>query len=241
MAREGRLRGDTTGNNLDTQLNFVPEMPEEVLKAGYTRVLNTIYDRRLEQYFARCWTLVQRLDRRRAPMPMATPLRLPEMLRFAGASLRQLLSPQGPAYLRFLSRVLTRHPAMLREAVTLAAKGYHLRKITEQVTAVDNFKQYLAHALEQLPADIARCAHEGHTRLHAYVHEVIAQIRRQYGTIMKIFGTTLTRRSPRFCVRSTPLCKQYTFLCPGVCHNRLVCSRIEGWEPARGLCCRDYR
>ena len=47
MEREGRLRGDTTGNNLDTQLNFVPEMPEEVLNAGYKRVLNTIYDRRL--------------------------------------------------------------------------------------------------------------------------------------------------------------------------------------------------
>jgi len=183
MAREGRLRGDTTGNNLDTQLNFVPEMPEEVLKAGYKRVLNTIYDRRLEQYFARCWTLVQRLDRRQAPMPMATPLRLSEMLRFAGASLRQLLSPQGPAYLRFLSRVLTRHPAMLREAVALAAKGYHLRKITEQITAVDNFKQYLVHALEHLQEDIARCANEGNTRLHAYVHEVIVQIRREYGTI----------------------------------------------------------
>jgi radical SAM superfamily enzyme YgiQ (UPF0313 family) len=183
LEREGRLRGDTTGDNLDTQLNFVPEMPEEVLKAGYKRVLNTIYDRRLEQYFARCWTLLQRLDRRRAPTPMATPVRLPEMLRFAGASLRQLLSPQGPAYLQFLSRVLTRRPALLREAVILAAKGYHLRKITEQITAVDNFKQYLAHALEQLHEDLARCTHEGHTRLHAYVQEVMAQVRREYGTI----------------------------------------------------------
>jgi hypothetical protein len=76
---------------------------------------------------------------------------------------------------------------MLREAVTLAAKGYHLRKITEQITAVDNFKQYLAHALEHLQEDIARCAHEGNTRLHAYVHEVIAQIRREYGTIHEDF------------------------------------------------------
>src|SRR5438093_5186025 len=183
LEREGRLRGDTTGDNLATQLNFVSEMPEEVLNAGYKRVLNTIYDRRLAQYFARCWTLVQHLDRSRAPTPMSTPLRPSEMLRFAVASLRQLVSPQGPAYLQFLSRVLTRHPAMLREAVTLAAKGYHLRKITEQITAVDNFKQYLAHALEHLHEDIARCAHEGHARLHAYVHEVIAQIRREYGTI----------------------------------------------------------
>ena len=47
LAREGRLRGDTTGDNLATQLNFVPEMPDAVLNAGYKRVLNTIYDRRL--------------------------------------------------------------------------------------------------------------------------------------------------------------------------------------------------
>src|SRR5437867_9405033 len=73
MAREGRLRGDTTGNNLDTQLNFVPEMPEALLKAGYKRVLNTIYDRRLANYFARCWTLLQNFDRRHAPKHMHTP------------------------------------------------------------------------------------------------------------------------------------------------------------------------
>jgi len=187
LAREGRLRGDTTGNNLDTQLNFVPEMPAALLTAGYTRVLNTIYDRRLEQYFARCWSLVQRLERRHAPTPMATPLRLSEMLRFTGASQRQLLSPQGPAYMQFLSRVLLHQPAMLREAFALAAKGYHLRKITEQITAVDNLKHYLTHALEQLQADMARYAQEGNSRLQVYVREVLAQVRREYGTIHEDF------------------------------------------------------
>ena len=183
MEREGRLRGDTTGDNLATQLNFVPEMPEEVLNAGYKRVLNTIYDRRLAEYFARCWTLVQHLDRSRAPTPMSTPLRPSEMLRFAVASLKQLVSPQGPAYLQFLSRVITHHPAMLREALGLAAKGYHLRKITEQITAVDNLKQYLAREIDHLQEEIARCAHDGHTRLTAYVHEVVSHVRREYGTI----------------------------------------------------------
>ena len=187
MAREGRLHGDTTGNNLDTQLNFVPEMPAARLKAGYTRVLNTIYDRRLQQYFARCWTLVQHLARSQAPRPMSTPLRLPEMLRFAIASLRQLVSPQGPAYLQFLSRVLTRHPAMLREAVTLAAKGYHLRKITEQITAVEHFKQYLAHQMDTWHADMARHAPADQQRLTAHAGEVVARVRREYRTIHKDF------------------------------------------------------
>ena len=43
---------------LGTHLNFVPEMPEEVLKAGYKWVLNTIYDRHLDNYFARCWASI---------------------------------------------------------------------------------------------------------------------------------------------------------------------------------------
>jgi hypothetical protein len=67
--------------------------------------------------------------------------------------------------------------------VPLVAKGYHLRKITEQVTAVDNFKQYLAREMDRLQEEIARCAHDGHTRLKAYVREVGAQVRREYATI----------------------------------------------------------
>jgi hypothetical protein len=183
LEREGRLRGETTGDNLATQLTFVPEMPAAVLKAGYMRVLNTIYDPRLAHYFARCWTLVQRLDRRRAPTPMATPLRPAELLRFVVASLKQLLSPQGPAYLQFLCRVLTRHPTMLREALGLAAKGYHLRKITAQITAVENLHQYLARAMDHLQAAIACSTHEGQTRLHAAVREVVAHVQREYATI----------------------------------------------------------
>jgi hypothetical protein len=183
LAREGRLRGDTTGNNVDTHLNFVPEMPEEVLKAGYLRVLNTIYDPRLAQYFARCWTLLHRLDRRQGPKPRHTPLRPAELLRFAVASLRQLVSKQGPAYVQFLSRVILHRPAMLREAFALAAKGYHLRAITEQVTAVEHLHQYLAHAMVHLHDEMARRAHEGHTHLHASVREVVAQVRREYGRL----------------------------------------------------------
>jgi radical SAM superfamily enzyme YgiQ (UPF0313 family) len=187
MAREGRLRGDTTGNNVETHLNFVPEMPAEVLTAGYLRVLNAIYDRRLAQYFARCWTLVQRLERRHAPTPMHTPLRLSEMLRFAVASLRQLVSPQGPASLQFLCRVLMHHPDMLWEALALAAKGYHLQKITAQITAVEHLKRSLAQTIDQLHDELARRAPAGPQRLNAYVREVVAQVRREYGMIHQDF------------------------------------------------------
>ena len=187
MEREGRLRGDTSGNNVDARLNFVPEMSEEVLNGGYKHVLNTIYDGRLEQYFARCWTLLQQMDRSGAPRPMHTPVRPTEIIRFAVASLGQLVSRQGPALLRFLRRVITRRPDMLWEAFTLAAKGYHLRKITEQVTAVDNLKQHLARESDHLREEVARCAQDGSIRLRAYARKVVVQVRREYSMIHEDF------------------------------------------------------
>ncbi|MBI3442888.1 MAG: B12-binding domain-containing radical SAM protein [Candidatus Sungbacteria bacterium] len=183
MEREGRLRGDTTGNNLDTRLNFVPEMDEHILTAGYKRVLNAIYDRGLDNYFARCWTLLQHLDRSRAPRPMHTPLRPTEIMRFALASLRQLLSPQGPAYLRFLSRVITHHPDMLWEAFALTAKGYHLHKIMEQVTAVDDLRQYLTMTISSLHDAATRRIPETRERMEASARDIISRIRKDYQTI----------------------------------------------------------
>jgi hypothetical protein len=44
-------------------------------------------------------------------------------------------------------------------------------------------KQYLAHAMEQLPEDMARCAHEGNTHLKIYVREVLAQVWKEYSMI----------------------------------------------------------
>jgi hypothetical protein len=75
------------------------------------------------------------------------------------------------------------HPDMLWEAFVLAAKGYHLRIITEQVTAVAHVHQHLAHAMAHLQDDLARRAHEGPARLHASVREVVAQVQREYGMI----------------------------------------------------------
>jgi len=48
---------------------------------------------------------------------------------------------------------------------------------------VDNLKQYLAREMDHLQEEIARCAHEGHARLTAYVHEVVSHVRKEYGTI----------------------------------------------------------
>ncbi len=61
LQREGRLLKESTGNNVSITLNFETEMDREVLIEGYKRVLTTLYDPTLKNYFERCWTLLRNL------------------------------------------------------------------------------------------------------------------------------------------------------------------------------------
>ena len=94
-----------------------------------------------------------------------------------------MLSRQGPAYLRFLLRVLRERPAMIPEAIRLAIMGFHFEKITRQTIAADDFRRYLETELEKFNARIV-----GLTRTHrasvedagAYVREVLSGVRSRY-------------------------------------------------------------
>ncbi|HVR30754.1 MAG TPA: B12-binding domain-containing radical SAM protein [Thermoanaerobaculia bacterium] len=138
LEREGRLLAESTGNNVEITLNFEPELDREVLISGYRRVLETLYDERLETYFERCWTLLSRLGDR--PRPRRA-LGAVELRALARSLYRQLLSRQGPAYLKFLARTLIHRPALLDQAVRLAIKGLHFRKFTAQTLYAHEFHE----------------------------------------------------------------------------------------------------
>ncbi len=57
LIREGRLLGDTNGDNVSIDLNFIPKMNRELLLAGYCRVLETIYSKK--EYFKRIDTFLK--------------------------------------------------------------------------------------------------------------------------------------------------------------------------------------
>jgi radical SAM superfamily enzyme YgiQ (UPF0313 family) len=137
LEREGRLLAESSGNNVEVTLNFRSELDREVLIAGYRRVLDTLYDAGLEKYFERCWTLLRRLGERKRPRSRVRAAELGALVR----SLRvQLFSRQGPAYLKFLARVLLHRPGQIDQAVRLAIKGYHFRKFTAQTLAAHEFR-----------------------------------------------------------------------------------------------------
>jgi hypothetical protein len=60
LEREGRLVFGLghSGNNVDTDLNFIPKMPAKQLIAGYRRVIKETYAPR--NYFARAATLLKK-------------------------------------------------------------------------------------------------------------------------------------------------------------------------------------
>ena len=180
LQREGRLLGDTTGQNISTRLNFIPEMPPQTLVDGYKRVLNTIYDRGLEHYFRRCWDMLQSIDRSGRPVSAQTPLTVGQMLRFCVYTLGQLCSVEGPAYMRFLLRILLHKPALLREALAFGAKGHHLRKVTEHVLAVDAFQEELTAELAKVTEHLSECMRYGRHAVSAYMTDTIRRVRSRY-------------------------------------------------------------
>ena len=58
LEHEGRLLVESSGNNVEIALNFVPELDRGVLIDGYRNVLASLYGPDLRTYFARCRTLV---------------------------------------------------------------------------------------------------------------------------------------------------------------------------------------
>ncbi len=145
LQKEGRLLDESTGNQTDVTLNFVPELPREHLLAEYKRVVSTLYDPTLENYFERCLTLIKNL---KSVNHGKTRVGKMELMAIARSFKRQLFSKQGPAYLRFLINVIKDHPNMLDKAIRLAIHGYHFEKMTSQTVAVDNFKQYLTQEFD---------------------------------------------------------------------------------------------
>lgn len=192
LKREGRLLGDTAGQNVTTYINFIPEMPVEDLVGGFKRVLDTIYDRGLKNYFQRCWDLLQSLDRTRAPRLPHAPLTLGQTLRFLVFAAGQLLSAEGPAYARFLRRVLWEKPEYIREACAFGTKGRHLRKVTECVIAVDDFKKELAGELAKIRGYLAGHARHGNEAVRECVADVIARMRLRHQTLHQDFRHTAT-------------------------------------------------
>ena len=134
-----------------TFLKFKPQMDPRTLVEGYRRVVTTLYDPALENYFKRCLTLFAHLE----PVPHLYKSKSELALYADIVGLRRHLSPrQAPTFMKFIASVSKDHPRMLPEAIRLAALGFHFEKVTRQQLAIHDFKRFLAAEIATLQEEV---------------------------------------------------------------------------------------
>ena len=187
LKQEDRLVGESSGNQTDMTLNFVPEMPREELIAEYRRVVSTLYDPTLKNYFARCLTLLEHMPK---TSHNVRSIRKEELLAFARSIQRQLFSRQGLEYARYLMRTLKDYPDMFPEAVRLAVMGYHLEKTTRHTIAVEDFRKFLDLEMNTFKEKISQFGQAQGDRMsevQTYSQQLFARVRKEYDSIHEDF------------------------------------------------------
>ncbi len=128
LEREGRLLAESTGNNTDGSLNFIPRMDAARLVEGYKTILQTIYSP--GEYYQRALNCLERVVAGE-PEPRRTRL-ISDAVTLARVVLALGIRDRARGeFWRYLRRALTQHRERFAEAVRLATMGYHFRKLTE--------------------------------------------------------------------------------------------------------------
>ena len=113
-------------------LNFVPRMETARLVEGYKRILATIYSP--AEYYRRALDCLSHLTQ--PPEPRSSGL-LEDAAAFARIVLALGVRDGARAeFWRYMKHAVTTHRRNFPHAVTLAAMGYHFRKLTESFLEV---------------------------------------------------------------------------------------------------------
>ncbi len=135
LEREGRLKGITDGNNThNMETNFITKMDALKLKEGYQKVLSTIYDSNLKNYFTRCNRLLDNIGNSRF---FSRKIHLEELRMLFKSLFRQSFTPYGYQYLKFVIRNYLKHSKTFSEAIALCITGHHYYTITQETLKIE--------------------------------------------------------------------------------------------------------
>jgi radical SAM superfamily enzyme YgiQ (UPF0313 family) len=127
LEKENRLLNMSHGNNTDCTLNFVPKMNMDVLVEGYKQILRNIYSP--AEYYHRALECLSRFHKDRIE---------PRTTNMTGdlAAFSKLILALGVRdsarwhFWKYFFRLVREHRRDFAHGLTLAAMGYHFRKIT---------------------------------------------------------------------------------------------------------------
>jgi len=125
LKKEKRLLNETTGDNTDFSLNFIPKMNAEILINGYRRILAAIYSPK--NYYSRVITFLKTYN----PKPLKKKIHFKFCYFKAFLKSIWFLGIKGKErvhYWRLISWTLLRRSRSFPLAITFAIHGFHFRK-----------------------------------------------------------------------------------------------------------------
>ena len=126
LAREGRLRGQSSGDNLDGTTNILPAMGLDALRDGHRSLLEHLYAP--EHYYTRLRAFLREYGRPRVGRPVA----FQDVLAFFRSVLHLgVLGRERLHYWKLLLWTCLHRPALFPLAVTLAIYGHHFHRVAD--------------------------------------------------------------------------------------------------------------
>lgn len=126
LAEEGRLLGESLGDNTRAAFNFETKLDHDFLVTNYRKLMERLYEPRA--YYQRIRVF---LDQHRSLGPRGKVSWRDLQALVKSAWLMGAVHRGRIAYWRFMVSTLVRHPAQIAPAVTLAIYGYHLRRVAQ--------------------------------------------------------------------------------------------------------------
>ncbi len=126
MAREDRLRGITTGDNVDGTTNIIPKMGLEALLEGYRTVTRYLYAP--ENYYARIKTFLRAYK----PPKFRVAFDFSYVIAFFRSIVQLgIIGKERLHYWKLFLWTLFRRPRLFPLAITFAIYGYHFRLVCD--------------------------------------------------------------------------------------------------------------
>jgi radical SAM superfamily enzyme YgiQ (UPF0313 family) len=154
LESEGRILFSSHGNNTHNMAaNFITKMNDATLKNGYKKILSSIYDSNLKNYFTRCNRLMDRLG---DVTHFQRKIGLNEMLMLFKSLIYQPFTSYGYQYLKFVSRNLFRHFNIFGEVIRYAIIGHHFHTITQETLKIERVASNLEAEYSKMKDQIRR-------------------------------------------------------------------------------------
>jgi radical SAM superfamily enzyme YgiQ (UPF0313 family) len=126
LRREGRLLGESLGDNTQAAFNFETRLPREFLVRNYRALMERLYEPRV--YYQRIQAFLDQ-HRVRGPRPRVGWI---DLCAFGKSLWIMGVVHRGRrAFWRFFASTLVRHPAQFGLAITLAIYGHHFRQVAK--------------------------------------------------------------------------------------------------------------